>query len=100
MYDEELARYLAKGWRVRIIKCYQHRHSITSVLIYLSVWRPEIPVGQAPLAVCDNQTLRASDLLETDQVNSKYQGEIYFVKFNERQRFYYLSNQQRGMGHG
>ena len=44
--------------------------------------------------MCDNQTLCPRDLLEAGQVNTKYQGEIYSVKYNEQLRFYYLSNQQ------
>ncbi|KAI0433437.1 hypothetical protein F5Y09DRAFT_298929 [Xylaria sp. FL1042] len=78
MMDDELATYITKGWRARMV----------------NVWKPEEPVSDAPLALCDLQTLSFNDLLETDQVNMKYQGEIYSVRFNPNQRFYYASDQQ------
>ncbi|UKZ76657.1 hypothetical protein TrVFT333_004366 [Trichoderma virens FT-333] len=55
---EESERYLAEGWRIRIIK-----------------------------------SVAAADLIETDQINESWYGEIFLLKFNPGHQFYWLSNQ-------
>ncbi|KAL7784960.1 hypothetical protein V8C37DRAFT_394846 [Trichoderma ceciliae] len=74
---EESSKYLTEGWRVRIV----------------NVWRPLRTVVTAPLAVCDARSVAATDLLETDQINESWYGEIFLVKFNPGHKFYWLSNQ-------
>ena len=33
------------------------------------------------------------DLLEADHINPDYHGEVYYVKYNAQQKWYYLHNQ-------
>lgn len=62
----------------------------------LNVWRPLIDcVEDWPLAVCDGTTIDTSDLVEADHVRRHYTGSTMYVKFNPRQRFYYMSKQRR-----
>ncbi|KAL6827760.1 hypothetical protein V8C40DRAFT_264933 [Trichoderma camerunense] len=74
---EESKRYLAEGWRVRIV----------------NIWRPLQTVTTAPLAVCDARSVAATDLLEVDQINESWYGEVFLLKFNPDHQFYWLSNQ-------
>lgn len=47
----------------------------------------------APLAICDPKSLVEGDLLATDLPSESYVGEIYYLKYNASQRFYWMSNQ-------
>ena len=47
-----------------------------------------------PLAVADTNTVDRGDCIATDNVKTDgYVGEYYNVKYNQNQRFYYLSDQ-------
>lgn len=48
----------------------------------------------APLAFCDPETLTDTDLLAVDTPGPDRVGEVYHVKFNENQRWYWLSDQK------
>ncbi|KAL7788773.1 hypothetical protein V8C43DRAFT_287040 [Trichoderma afarasin] len=74
---EESKKYLSEGWRVRIV----------------NIWRPLHTVTTAPLTVCDARSVAATDLLEVDQINESWYGEVFLLKFNADHRFYWLSNQ-------
>lgn len=48
-----------------------------------------------PLAVCDPTTIDLTkDVLATDRVSPIYQGENYYLKYRDAQRWYWLSRQQ------
>jgi hypothetical protein len=56
----------------------------------VNVWRPiRGPVQDSPLAVSDAQSVRFDDLVATDLLYTDRTGEIYMVKFNAEQRWYY-----------
>ena len=56
----------------------------------VNVWRPlNGPVQDSPLAVCDARSVEDGDLVATDLVYPDRVGEIYYVKFNSRHRWFY-----------
>lgn len=62
----------------------RHRFSV------INVWRPiRGPLQDSPLAVSDAQSVRFDDLVPTDLLYTDRTGEIYMVKFNASQRWYY-----------
>ncbi len=62
----------------------RHRFSV------INVWRPiRGPLQDSPLAVSDAQSVRFDDLVPTDLMYTDRTGEIYMVKFNALQRWYY-----------
>jgi len=48
------------------------------------------------LTICDGQTIEQNDLVEADRISTtgSYVGEIYYVKHNPVQRWYFLDKQQ------
>jgi hypothetical protein len=59
-------------------------------IIQINVWRPiRGPVQRSPLALADASTVRAEDLIATDQVFPDRVGEIYHLAHNPAQRWYY-----------
>jgi hypothetical protein len=58
------------------------------------VWRPTKIVVDDALALCDPATVARSDLMATARVSSNFTGEIYYQKYNQQQRFYYMSKQK------
>ncbi|KAL4951901.1 hypothetical protein BDW69DRAFT_196109 [Aspergillus filifer] len=63
----------------------------------MNVWRPLKTIKKAPLAVCDGSTLSPGDLLPIQMdysrnARAKALGEIAAVKYNSKQRWYYLSD--------
>ena len=50
-------------------------------------------VYDAPLAFGDRATLSPDSLLATQRAGSDYVGEIYYLKHDARQRFYWISEQ-------
>ena len=52
-------------------------------------------IENAPLALCDPNTVEAEDLLEVDQVTERCVGEIYYVKHSPNQRWYWLRHKGR-----
>jgi hypothetical protein len=58
----------------------------------INLWRPiRGPVKDAPLAVCDAQSVAASDLVPTDLVYPHRTGETYSVTYNPAHRWFYFS---------
>ena len=56
----------------------------------INVWKPiSGPVEEAPLAVCDAQSIAPEDLLETDLRYRGRTGEVYSFLYNEAHRWYY-----------
>jgi hypothetical protein len=57
----------------------------------INLWRPiRGPVRDAPLAMCDAQTLAPDDLVASDLIYPNRNGETYSVKFNPNHRWYYI----------
>jgi hypothetical protein len=72
--EEEAARLAAGGARI----------------IQINVWRPiRGPVERSPLALADAASVRAEDLIATDQVFPDRVGEIYHLAYHPGQRWYY-----------
>lgn len=61
---------------------------------FFNVWRPLLPVENAPLVLCDRRSVRRSDLLEADKVSPGLIERDYFVKYDADQKWYWLSNQR------
>jgi len=76
--EEELAKYLRPGYRIRIV----------------NTWRPLLPVCEdRPLAFCDASSIDPSDLLPADRVLPHTVGEIYYLRFNPNHKWYWLEEQ-------
>jgi hypothetical protein len=72
--EAEAARLAASGARI----------------IQINVWRPiRGPVERSPLALADASSVRAEDLIATDQVFPDRVGEIYHLAHHPVQRWYY-----------
>lgn len=57
------------------------------------MWRPTFsPLEDHPLAVCDARTVDKSDLVPADLIYPHHMGEKFDVLWNERHKWYYLSN--------
>lgn len=68
----------------------QHRFAV------INVWRPiRGPVQEAPLAVCDAQSLAPQDLVATDLKYRDRTGEVQSVTFNPNHRWFYFLHMQR-----
>jgi hypothetical protein len=58
----------------------------------INLWRPiRGPLLDAPLAMCDAQTLASDDLIASDLIYPGRNGETYSVKFNAGHRWLYFS---------
>jgi len=58
----------------------------------INFWRPiHHPVYDAPLAVCDAETVAAGDLVPSDLIYQHRVGETYAVTYNPAHRWFYLS---------
>ena len=58
----------------------------------IQVWRPIVgPLLRFPLALCDASTLSAESLIRADRVHPNRVGEIYQVKHDPKQRWYFAS---------
>ncbi len=61
----------------------------------INLWRPiRGPLRDAPLAVCDAQSVRPEDLVASDLVYRDRIGEIYAVTFAPEHRWYYVPQMQ------
>jgi hypothetical protein len=68
----------------------QHRFAV------INVWRPICgPVQEAPLAVCDAQSMVLRDFVATDLKYYDRTGEVYSVTFNPNHRWFYFPRMQR-----
>ncbi len=78
--DEEVDRVLASGGRIAQV----------------NVWRPiRGPVQRAPLALADAATIRAEDLIATDQIFPDRVGEIYHLGHHPDQQWYWAPEMDR-----
>ncbi|KAI0898716.1 hypothetical protein F4806DRAFT_455425 [Annulohypoxylon nitens] len=77
--EEQLKTYFKPGYRFRLI----------------NTWRSILPKCEdRPLAVCDYTTIDANDLVATDRVYPDWNQEIYYLKHNPQQRWYWLPDQR------
>ncbi|KAI1099415.1 hypothetical protein F4804DRAFT_83751 [Jackrogersella minutella] len=77
--EEQLQTFFQPGYRFRLI----------------NTWRSMLPECQdRPLAMCDYNTIDANDLVATDRVYPGWNQEIYYLKHNKQQRWYWLPNQR------
>lgn len=57
----------------------------------INLWRPiRGPVRDAPLAMCDGQTVAPDDLVASDLIYPGRRGETYSVKYNPNHRWFYF----------
>jgi len=57
----------------------------------INLWRPiRRPVRDAPLAMCDGQTVARGDLIASDLIYPNRDGENYTVKYNPNHRWFYF----------
>ena len=62
----------------------------------INVWRPiRGPVYDAPLAIIDASSVAEGDLVATDLIYPDRTGEIYYVKFNPRHKWFYAPAMSR-----
>jgi hypothetical protein len=67
----------------------------TASLTRISCWRPLFrPIEDSPIAFCDPSTVSAANLLATDRVAAGSYLEIYSVRYNPGQKWYWLSRQR------
>ncbi|KAI1458142.1 hypothetical protein F4805DRAFT_425682 [Annulohypoxylon moriforme] len=77
--EEQLETFFKPGYRFRLI----------------NTWRSILPQCEdRPLAMCDFTTIDANDLIATDRVYPKWNQEIYYLKYNKDQQWYWLPNQR------
>ncbi|KAI1410378.1 hypothetical protein F5Y13DRAFT_192240 [Hypoxylon sp. FL1857] len=77
--EDQLATFFRPGYRFRLI----------------NTWRSILPECEdRPLAMCDYSSIDANDLIATDRVYPKWNQEIYYLKHNKNQRWYWLPNQR------
>jgi hypothetical protein len=61
----------------------------------INLWRPiRGPLRDAPLAMCDAQSVAPDDLVQSDLVYEDRVGEIYAVKYNPAHRWFYVPEMQ------
>ena len=61
----------------------------------INLWRPiRGPLRDAPLAVCDAESVASGDLVASDLVYQHRVGETYGVKFNPSHRWFYVPQMQ------
>jgi hypothetical protein len=57
----------------------------------INLWRPiRGPLRDAPLAMCDGQTVASGDLIASDLIYPNRSGETYSVKYNPNHRWFYI----------
>jgi hypothetical protein len=61
----------------------------------INVWRPIKPITRDPLAVCDSFSVADEDLVPiTMNIPGKKAWEVYYLRYNPEQAWYYLSSMQ------
>lgn len=64
-------------------------------LMASSTWRPlNAVLEDRPLALCDAQTVAKEDLAPTDRVLPDRLGEIYYLHYAPKQKWYWLEKQK------
>ncbi|KAF2115700.1 hypothetical protein BDV96DRAFT_658968 [Lophiotrema nucula] len=79
--EEEAQTYLhdSEKWRLRIV----------------NVWRPLCAqVDDTPLAFCDPRSVNVSDLIAVDRPSENFHSEMYILRNEPNQQWYYLSHQK------
>lgn len=78
--DDECKKYIDSGeYRIRCV----------------NTWRSLLPVVEdSPLAFGDPRTFKPDELLEFDNVSQEYAGELWYPKYREHHRYYWISNQK------
>ncbi|MGY3616727.1 CmcJ/NvfI family oxidoreductase [Bradyrhizobium sp. USDA 10063] len=57
----------------------------------INLWRPiRGPLRDAPLAMCDGQSVEPGDLIASDLIYPNRRGETYSVKYNAKHRWFYF----------
>ena len=57
----------------------------------INLWRPiRGPLRDAPLAMCDGQSVEPGDLIASDLIYPNRSGETYSVKYNPNHRWFYI----------
>ena len=57
----------------------------------INLWRPiRGPLRDAPLAMCDGQSVEPGDLIASDLIYPNRRGETYSVKYNANHRWFYF----------
>ncbi|WP_323794856.1 CmcJ/NvfI family oxidoreductase [Nisaea sp.] len=65
-------------------------------ILQVNVWRPiRGPVQRSPLALADATSVKAADMIATDQVFPDRVGEIYHLSHDRDQRWYYVPEMTR-----
>jgi hypothetical protein len=77
--------------RVRDLLAAEADQLLTGRVQIINLWRPiRGPLRDAPLAVCDAQTVRFDELVGSDLVYPNRVGETYSVKYNPDHRWFYV----------
>lgn len=76
--------------RVRDLLADEAQELLRQRFSIVNLWRPiRGPLQDAPLAVSDAQSVRFDDLVATDLLYQDRTGEVYMVKYNPSQRWFY-----------
>lgn len=76
--EAEFKKYSEGNWRIRNMDC----------------WRPLVhAANERPLAMCDFFSVNKEDLIWADRASREYVGEIYYIHYDYRQRWYWVSRQ-------
>jgi hypothetical protein len=76
--QEEAEIYLSNKYRARIINVWQPLHHA---------------VEDCPIAICHPSSIDPNDLIAADRVTPDFAVELYYLKHNKNQRWYWISEQ-------
>jgi hypothetical protein len=63
--------------------------------VQINLWRPiSGPLRDAPLAICNASSIAPQHLAPVDLIYSERRGEIYYLKYDPSQRWYFASDMQ------
>jgi hypothetical protein len=81
--------------RVRDLLGHEAEELLKGRVQIINLWRPiRGPLRDAPLAVCDAQSVAPGDLVPSDLVYRDRTGETYAVKYNPDHRWFYVPEMQ------
>jgi hypothetical protein len=88
-------KFLKPGYRVRIVKSVKRALSETRLSSDGdSTWRTLNPVLEdRPLALCDSRSVDPDDLVAADRIIPAYVGEVYYLTYNPKHRWFWLDKQ-------
>jgi len=80
-------------WLKRRFGEYEMAEIVTSYRVQIiNIWRPLVEmIEDIPLAMCDIQTVKHSDLVPSVHVRAEYLRKNFLVKYSSEFQFYYLS---------